>query len=90
MGYLTFWDRIDEVIKRLPPERRRKAEEAREQIARLGPFEPPLRLNYWRHIHYLLTGGRMWPVGGDGEFLLTGQNLGETPGLRTRSASQPG
>jgi hypothetical protein len=54
--------------------------EARQRIAQLGSFEPPLDLEKWWHIlHYLLT-GRVGPAGGDGDFLLTGQALGTDMG----------
>ncbi len=84
VSYLTIWDRkvhFDEVIRRLPPEHRQRAEEARERIARLGSFEPPLYLEKWWHsLHYLLT-AEIGPVSGAGGLLLTGgRELGEDMG----------
>jgi hypothetical protein len=84
VSYLTIWDRkahFDEVIRRLPPEHRQRAEEARERIARLGSFEPPLNLEKWWHsLHHFLT-GEIGPAGGAGGLLLTGgREVGEDMG----------
>jgi hypothetical protein len=51
--------------------------EARKRIARLGGIERQLGLEKsWHILHYLLTGD-VEPVGGDGDLLLTGEELGE-------------
>jgi hypothetical protein len=61
-------------------ERQLRIAEARERIARLGSFEPPLDLEKWWHIlHYVLT-GEIGPAGGGSDLLLTGQELGEDMG----------
>jgi len=61
-------------------ERQTRFAEARERIARLGSFEPPLDLEKWWHsLHYLLT-AEIGPVGRGGDLLLTGQELGEDMG----------
>lgn len=53
---------------------------ARERAAPLGPFEEALGLEKsWHMLHYLLT-GHLHPVGGPGEVLMTGEEVGEDAG----------
>jgi hypothetical protein len=61
-------------------ERQVRFAEARERIARLGSFEPPLDLGKSWHILHFLLAGEIGPPSGDGAFLMTGQELGDDMG----------
>jgi len=75
---LVAWDETRKA--HLDEDRQVRIAEAREQIAQLGPFEPPLDLEEWWHsLHYVLA-GEMRPIDGGGDLLLTGQELGEDMG----------
>ena len=55
-------------------------EEARKETTNIGPFEQVLSLEKsWHVLHYLFT-GHSGPASAPGDFLLTGESLGEDAG----------
>lgn len=85
-----FKIRFDELTKRMSPAQMKKFEEnqvppladaeARAQVASLGALEPAITLEKsWYMLHYLFT-GHVGLGNAPGDFLLTGEELGEDLG----------
>lgn len=87
--------RLNETIKKIPLEKRKQFEtdqaafeaatqvsvvEARKAVASLGALEPTISLDKsWYVLHYLFT-GHVGPASAPGDFLLTGEEIGEDLG----------